>query len=64
MACNLTLCRHSPEPVARWVHLDKFAGYRDPLSPSTSTTASRDPFVRSSYHIHEHVKPVGLRLWD
>jgi len=44
-------------PVARWVHPDEFAGYKDFALSLGFAHCESGPLVRSSYHAHEHVKP-------
>jgi lipoyl synthase len=44
-------------PVARWVHPDEFAAYRDHALALGFTHCEAGPLVRSSYHAHEHVAP-------
>ena len=46
-------------PVARWVHPDEFAGYRDFALSLGFAHCESGPLVRSSYHAHEHVRPAG-----
>ncbi|HEY2289772.1 MAG TPA: lipoyl synthase [Thermoanaerobaculia bacterium] len=43
-------------PVARWVHPDEFAAYRDHALSLGFAHCESGPLVRSSYHAHEHVK--------
>ena len=43
-------------PVARWVHPDEFAAYRDYALSLGFAHCEAGPLVRSSYHAHEHVK--------
>ncbi|HEY4576064.1 MAG TPA: lipoyl synthase, partial [Thermoanaerobaculia bacterium] len=43
-------------PVARWVHPDEFAAYRDFALSLGFAHCESGPLVRSSYHAHEHVK--------
>ena len=43
-------------PVARWVHPDEFASYRDYALSLGFAHCESGPLVRSSYHAHEHVK--------
>jgi lipoyl synthase len=45
-------------PVDRWVHPDEFAAYRDHALALGFDHCESGPLVRSSYHAHEHVKPV------
>ena len=45
-------------PVDRWVHPDEFAAYRDHALELGFDHCESGPLVRSSYHAHEHVKPV------
>lgn len=45
-------------PVARWVHPDEFAGYKDFALSLGFAHCESGPLVRSSYHAHEHVKPA------
>lgn len=47
-------------PVARWVHPDEFAGYKDFALSLGFAHCESGPLVRSSYHAHEHV-PAGAR---
>jgi len=42
-------------PVARWVHPDEFAAYRELALSLGFTHCVASPLVRSSYHAHEHV---------
>jgi len=49
-------------PVARWVHPDEFAGYRDYALSLGFAHCESGPLVRSSYHAHEHVKPAGVAV--
>jgi lipoyl synthase len=42
-------------PVARWVHPDEFAAFRDFALALGFTHCEAGPLVRSSYHAHEHV---------
>jgi lipoic acid synthetase len=46
-------------PVARWVHPDEFAAYRDFALSLGFAHCESGPLVRSSYHAHEHVKPAA-----
>jgi lipoic acid synthetase len=43
-------------PVARWVHPDEFAAYRDYALSLGFAHCEAGPLVRSSYHAHEHVR--------
>lgn len=45
-------------PVARWVHPDEFAAYREHALGLGFAHCEAGPLVRSSYHAHEHVKPA------
>jgi len=45
-------------PVARWVHPDEFAAYREHALGLGFTHCEAGPLVRSSYHAHEHVRPA------
>jgi lipoic acid synthetase len=47
--------------VARWVHPDEFAAYREHALALGFTHCEAGPLVRSSYHAHEHVgsRPYG-----
>jgi len=47
-------------PVARWVHPDEFAGYKDFALSLGFAHCESGPLVRSSYHAHEHVKPGAV----
>jgi lipoyl synthase len=44
-------------PVARWVHPDEFAAYREHALALGFAHCEAGPLVRSSYHAHEHVRP-------
>jgi lipoic acid synthetase len=44
-------------PVARWVHPDEFAAYRQQALALGFAHCEAGPLVRSSYHAHEHVRP-------
>ena len=44
-------------PVARWVHPDEFAAYREHALGLGFAHCEAGPLVRSSYHAHEHVRP-------
>ncbi|HLX08354.1 MAG TPA: lipoyl synthase [Thermoanaerobaculia bacterium] len=44
-------------PVARWVHPDEFAAFREHALALGFAHCEAGPLVRSSYHAHEHVKP-------
>ena len=46
-------------PVARWVHPDEFAAYREQALGLGFAHCEAGPLVRSSYHAHEHVRPPG-----
>ncbi|HVF61924.1 MAG TPA: lipoyl synthase [Thermoanaerobaculia bacterium] len=46
-------------PVARWVHPDEFAAYRDEALALGFRHCTAGPLVRSSYHAHEHVPPAA-----
>jgi lipoyl synthase len=46
-------------PVDRWVHPDEFAAWRDHALSLGFAHCESGPLVRSSYHAHEHVRPVG-----
>jgi lipoic acid synthetase len=46
-------------PVDRWVHPDEFAAYREHALSLGFDHCEAGPLVRSSYHAHEHVAPVG-----
>ncbi len=48
-------------PVARWVHPDEFAAYRDYALSLGFAHCESGPLVRSSYHAHEHVKPGAVQ---
>jgi lipoic acid synthetase len=43
--------------VARWVHPDEFAAYREHALALGFAHCEAGPLVRSSYHAHEHVGP-------
>ncbi len=43
-------------PVARWVHPDEFAGYKEYALSIGFAHCESGPLVRSSYHAHEHVE--------
>jgi lipoic acid synthetase len=43
-------------PVARWVHPDEFAAWRDLALELGFAHCEAGPLVRSSYHAHEHVR--------
>jgi lipoic acid synthetase len=43
--------------VARWVHPDEFAAYREQALALGFSHCEAGPLVRSSYHAHEHVRP-------
>jgi lipoic acid synthetase len=45
-------------PVDRWVHPDEFAEYRRHALALGFDHCESGPLVRSSYHAHEHVKPL------
>jgi lipoic acid synthetase len=45
-------------PVARWVHPDEFAAYRERALALGFAHCEAGPLVRSSYHAHEHVRPA------
>jgi lipoic acid synthetase len=47
-------------PVARWVHPDEFAAYKDFALSLGFAHCESGPLVRSSYHAHEHVKPGAV----
>lgn len=44
-------------PVARWVHPDEFAAFREHALALGFAHCEAGPLVRSSYHAHEHVGP-------
>ena len=44
-------------PVARWVHPDEFAAFREHALALGFAHCEAGPLVRSSYHAHEHVRP-------
>jgi lipoic acid synthetase len=46
-------------PVARWVHPDEFAAYREHALGLGFAHCEAGPLVRSSYHAHEHVRPAA-----
>jgi lipoic acid synthetase len=46
-------------PVARWVHPDEFAAWRQQALALGFAHCEAGPLVRSSYHAHEHVRPPG-----
>jgi lipoyl synthase len=46
-------------PVARWVHPEEFAAYRELALSLGFAHCESGPLVRSSYHAHEHVRPAG-----
>jgi lipoic acid synthetase len=46
-------------PVARWVHPDEFAAYREHALALGFAHCEAGPLVRSSYHAHEHVRPAA-----
>jgi lipoyl synthase len=46
-------------PVARWVHPDEFAAYRARALALGFSHCEAGPLVRSSYHAHEHVRPLA-----
>ncbi len=48
-------------PVARWVHPDEFAGYKQFALSLGFAHCESGPLVRSSYHAHEHV-PAAARV--
>ena len=45
--------------VARWVHPDEFAAYRAHALALGFAHCEAGPLVRSSYHAHEHVRPLA-----
>ncbi len=45
----------------RWVHPDEFAALRDFALGLGFTHCEAGPLVRSSYHAHEHVRPLPRR---
>jgi lipoic acid synthetase len=47
-------------PVDRWVHPDEFAAHRAFALSLGFAHCEAGPLVRSSYHAHEHVKPVAV----
>ncbi len=49
-------------PVARWVHPDEFAAYREHALGLGFAHCEAGPLVRSSYHAHEHVRAAGAAV--
>ncbi|HEX3557441.1 MAG TPA: lipoyl synthase [Thermoanaerobaculia bacterium] len=45
--------------VDRWVHPDEFAAHRDFALSLGFAHCEAGPLVRSSYHAHEHVRPMA-----
>ncbi len=43
--------------MARWVHPDEFAAFREHALALGFAHCEAGPLVRSSYHAHEHVRP-------